>query len=91
MIPRILLLYSLQVTPATPASPDIMYSVLPVVMVALAVGILSNIGALIRMMRKTVGALEVYRGYSLGDTSCVELDDCFVDIVVRKVDGVCAE
>ena len=35
-----------------------------------------------------MGALEVYRYFFLRDT-CVELDDCVVNIVVRKVYGVC--
>lgn len=65
-----------------------MYSVPVVVMMSLALGILWSIGALVRMMQKTVGALDVYR-YFLHDT-CLDLDGCVVNIV-QKVDGVFAE
>jgi len=48
-----------------------------------------NIGASFKIIQETVGALEVYR-YFLRD-ACVELDDCVVNIVVWKVNGVCAK
>lgn len=81
-------MYSSQAITVVPGVTGVYSLMLLVVIVALAFAIVWNVEAIVEIMNK-VGALEVYR-YFLRDTY-VELDDCVVDIVVRKVNGLCTE